>query len=193
MRYVALGDSISIDDYTGVVGGGAASQFARWIDAAGDDFVDLTRDGGITDDVLRDVARGLPDADVVTLTVGGNDFLMGRRVSEILDNISAITESLGRLGGTVILNTVYDPTDGDDELGERELGLPRSLRPSYNALNDGIKEVAARHDFLLSDLEALFHGHGIGSAEPWIVQLIEPNLAGATAIAAHWEELLRSR
>ena len=27
--YVALGDSISIDDYTGVPGGGAASQLAR--------------------------------------------------------------------------------------------------------------------------------------------------------------------
>ena len=33
MNYLALGDSISIDDYTEVAGGGAASQFARLIGA----------------------------------------------------------------------------------------------------------------------------------------------------------------
>jgi hypothetical protein len=40
--YLALGDSISIDDYTGVRGGGAVSQLARKL---GVDLVDLTRDG----------------------------------------------------------------------------------------------------------------------------------------------------
>ena len=44
---------------------------------------------------------------------------------------------------------------------------------------------------LLSDLEALFHGHGLRSADPWYVMVIEPNHAGASAIAAHWEALLR--
>jgi hypothetical protein len=37
------------------------------------------------------------------------------------------------------------------------------------------------HAFLVADLERLFHGHGVGSNEPWFVQVIEPNLAGATA------------
>jgi hypothetical protein len=40
--YFALGDSIAIDDYTGVRGGRAASQLARRL---GVDLVDLTRDG----------------------------------------------------------------------------------------------------------------------------------------------------
>jgi hypothetical protein len=31
---------------------------------------------------------------------------------------------------------------------------------------------------------------GVGSNEPWFVNVIEPNLPGATAIAEHWYELL---
>ena len=38
----------------------------------------------------------------------------------------------------------------------------------------------------------LCHGHGLASDEPWFVQVIEPNLAAATAIAEHWHELLSS-
>jgi hypothetical protein len=41
-----------------------------------------------------------------------------------------------------------------------------------------------------TDGAELFHGHGIASNEPWFVQVIEPNLAGATTIAEHWNELL---
>jgi hypothetical protein len=43
---------------------------------------------------------------------------------------------------------------------------------------------------MLSDLQALFRGHGIVSTEPWIVMQIEPNYAGATAIARQWRELI---
>jgi hypothetical protein len=42
---LALGDSISIDDYTGVPGGGAPSQLARTL---GIELVDLTRDANTT-------------------------------------------------------------------------------------------------------------------------------------------------
>jgi hypothetical protein len=57
----------------------------------------------------------------------------------------------------------------------------------------GIKHLADEHDFLLADLERLFHGHGIASNEPWFVLVIEPNLAGASATAEYWYELLTSR
>jgi hypothetical protein len=43
--YLALGDSISTDDHTGVRGGGAPSQLARKL---GVELVDLTRDGNTT-------------------------------------------------------------------------------------------------------------------------------------------------
>ncbi len=80
---------------------------------------------------------------------------------------------------------------------------PRSSRASgwrrssctgrVNAVNAGIAKLAGEHSFLLADLERLFHGHGLTSNEPWFVNRIEPNLAGATAIAEHWYELLISR
>jgi len=72
--YLALGDSISIDDYTGVTGGGAAAQLAHKL---GVELVDLTRDGNTTRGALADLARAPAAADVVTLTAGGNDLLGG--------------------------------------------------------------------------------------------------------------------
>ena len=62
-----------------------------------------------------------------------------------------------------------------------------------NAVNRGIAKLARARGFLLADLERLFHGHGVASNEPWFVQVIEPNLAGASAIAEHWYELLTTR
>jgi hypothetical protein len=67
------------------------------------------------------------------------------------------------------------------------------LRRRLNAVNRGIAKLARERGFVLADLERLFHGHGITSDEPWFVQVIEPNLAGASAIAEHWYELLTSQ
>jgi lysophospholipase L1-like esterase len=189
--YVALGDSISIDDYTGVVGGGAPSQLARRLNL---ELVDLTRDGNTTDGVRADLAR-LPSAvDLLTLTAGGNDLLLQQQSAEILRRLEWIAEHLVALEARVIINTVYDPSDGDDEVGRRELGLPitavRELRRRLAETNAGIKALAATYGFLLADLEDLFGGHGLTSSDPWFVQVIEPNLQGATAIANHWYELV---
>jgi lysophospholipase L1-like esterase len=192
--YLALGDSISIDDYTGVHGGGAASQLARKLGA---DLVDLTRDGNTTQGVLADLANAPAAADVVTLTAGGNDLLVGDLPRAILRRLHHIADGIQPLGARVVVNTIYDPSDGDNAVGRRELGLSRlatiELRRRLNALNGGIGKLAAEHGFLLADLERLFHGHGVASTEPWFVNAIEPNLAGATAIAEYWCELLTSR
>jgi acyl-CoA thioesterase-1 len=191
--YLALGDSISIDDYTGVPGGGAASQLARKL---GLDLVDLTRDGNTTQGVLADLVRAPDRADLVTLTAGGNDLLCGDLPRAILGRLHQIAKRIDALGARVIVNTVYDPSDGDDSVGRRELGLSRlatiTLRRRLNAVNRGIATLAQEHGFLLADLERLFHGHGLASDESWFVQVIEPNLAGATAIAEHWYELLNN-
>lgn len=192
--YLALGDSISIDDYTGVHGGGAPSQLARNL---GVDLVDLTRDGNTSQGVLADLVRAPAAADIVTLTAGGNDLLGGDLPRAILVRLHQIAQRIKPLGARVVVNTVYDPSDGDNEVGRRELGLSRlatiELRRRLNALNAGIGKLAAERDFLVADLERLFHGHGVASNEPWFVNVIEPNLAGATAIAEHWYELLTSR
>jgi lysophospholipase L1-like esterase len=192
--YLALGDSISIDDYTGVRGGGAPSQLARKL---GVDLVDLARDGNTTQGVLADLAGAPTAADLVTLTAGGNDLLGGDLPRAILRRLQQIAERIQPLGGRVVLNTIYDPSDGDNKVGRRELGLSRlatiALRRRLNAVNGGIAKLAREHGFLLADLERLFHGHGVASSEPWFINVIEPNLAGATAIAHYWYELLTSR
>jgi lysophospholipase L1-like esterase len=192
--YLALGDSISIDEYTGVRGGGAPSQLARKL---GVDLVDLTRDGNTTQGVLADLTRAPAAADLTTLTAGGNDLLGGELPRAILRRLDQIAARIQPLGARVVLNTIYDPSDGDNDVGRRELGLSRlatiALRRRLNALNRGIANLAIERGFLLADLERLFHGHGVTSNEAWFVQLIEPNLAGATAIAEHWYELLTPR
>jgi lysophospholipase L1-like esterase len=189
--YLALGDSISIDDYTGVRGGGAPSQLARKL---GVDLVDLTRDGNTTQGVLADLGRAPAAAGVVTLTAGGNDLLGGDLPRAILRRLHQIANRIQPLGARVVINTIYDPSDGDNDVGRRELGLSRlatiELRRRLNAVNGGIGKLAGERGFLLADLERLFHGHGVSSSEPWFVEVIEPNLAGATAIAEHWYELL---
>jgi lysophospholipase L1-like esterase len=191
--YLALGDSISIDDYTGVRGGGAASQLARKL---GVDHVDLTRDGNTTQGVVADLARAPAAADVVTVTAGGNDLLGGDLPRAILRRLHQIAERIQPLAVRVVVNTIYDPSDGDNDVGRRDLGLSRlatiELRRRLNAVNGGIARLARERGFLLADLERLFHGHGVASDEPWFVQVIEPNLSGATAIAEHWYELLTS-
>jgi lysophospholipase L1-like esterase len=193
--YLALGDSISIDDYTGVRGGGAPSQLARKLAVH---LVDLTRDGNTTQGVLADLARAPAAADIVTLTAGGNDLLYGDPPRAILRRrLHEIARRIQPLGARVVINTIYEPSDGDNDVGRRELGLSRlaaiELRRRLNAVNRGIAELAVERGFLLADLERLFHGHGVASNDPWFVQVIEPNLAGATAIAEHWSELLMPR
>src|ERR1043165_6094795 len=118
-QYLALGDSISIDKWTGVMGGGAARQFAAKIGARGEAFEDRTRDGNLTIGVLEDLRHVRNTPTLVTLTAGGNDLaLMGRPASEILATLHHIADGLDAWKCRVILNTVYDPTDGSNEIGK---------------------------------------------------------------------------
>jgi lysophospholipase L1-like esterase len=163
----------------------------------GIDLVDLTRDGNTTQGVLADLARAPAAANVVTLTAGGNDLLLHHLPRAILRRLHQIAEPIQALGARVVVNTIYDPSDGDNDAGRREMGLSRfgaiELRRRLNAVNGGIVKLARERGFLLADLEQLFHGHGVASNDPWFVQVIEPNLAGATAIAERWHELLTSQ
>ncbi len=205
MNYLALGDSISIDTYTGKADGGAASQFARLVGAT---HQNLTRDGRTTAGVLEAWGEITLKPDVVTLTAGGNDFLHGawaalngqgdwNAVSALpLANLDQIASRLAAFGCLVILNTVYDPTDGDNARLS-SFGMAPAIagqaRTAFDAINNGIRDLAKQHGFLLCDLETLFHGHTEAAAEPWIVSHIEPNLAGATAIANEWHTLYTNR
>jgi hypothetical protein len=103
----------------------------------------------------------------VTLTAGGNDLLGGDLARAILHRLDQIAVRIQPLGARVVINTIYDPSDGDNEIGRRELGLSRlatiELRRRLNAVNRAIAELARERGFLLADLERLFHGHGLAS------------------------------
>jgi len=64
----------------------------------------------------------------------------------ILRRLNLIAERIQPLGARVVVNTVYDPSDGDNNVGRRELGLSRlamiELRGRLNAVNRGIGTLA---------------------------------------------------
>jgi lysophospholipase L1-like esterase len=65
--------------------------------------------------VLTDLTRAPGAADVVTLTAGGNDLLLGDLARAILGRLHQIAQRIQPLGARVVVNTVYDPSDGDNE------------------------------------------------------------------------------
>jgi hypothetical protein len=93
------------DDYTGVRGGGAASQLARKL---GIELVDLTHDGNTTHGVLADLSAASAAADLVPITAGGNDLLSGELPRAILRRIHRFAQRIEPLGGLVVINTIYD-------------------------------------------------------------------------------------
>ena len=121
---------------------------SRWEEFSGRDlatrcpglsYTDLTEDGAMLDDVLLDELPRLGPgsgaaAVLVTLTVGGNDLLDAVFARRPLDKaVPAIERRYGELvaalrselpAATMVLTTVYDPTDGTGRLPRLE-GLGR--------------------------------------------------------------------
>lgn len=145
--YVALGDSMSIDDYAGGAGRGAASLLHRNRDAgfpgwAGRDLASagftaqiLARDGAAAADVLESQLPLISQAPaVVTLTMGGNDLLAAYgddaaardAVGGVIAAGQAILAELARSGDDVqiVVSTVYDPGDGTGAAGSAAMLPP---------------------------------------------------------------------
>jgi lysophospholipase L1-like esterase len=203
--YVALGDSISIDDYpareTGIPDIGAASLFARELRKRFPDltFDNLTADGATTDDVLRwqlPRVRETADETIVTLTAGGNDLLMNLRatrppvrlVEGILERLERILDELPRRlpNALVLLGTIYDPSDGTNVLyGEK---LDREAK-WLARVNEGIRALAGGK-VRLADIHQHFLGHGLSVPQEkrwyWEQLIFEPNAEGARQVAKLW-------
>lgn len=183
--YLALGDSMSIDDYTGVPGGGAVNQFFR---SLGDDWEldDRTFDGCRMDGVPRDGA-----GDLVTLTIGGNDLLwhkekylregVGEFAAEHLELLQAIRTQNPR--AVFIIGDVYAPA----------APLAANEVQALAAANAAIRANCQTVDGRLAAIHAAFRGR----EETLLCLGIEPTLAGAKVIAGLFEEArnetLRSR
>jgi lysophospholipase L1-like esterase len=223
LQYIALGDSISIDDYpereTGRAGLGAASLFHRnddrvWPEFAGRDLVhrhrgiefhNLTADGATTEDVIRfqlPRINHLNDPTIITLTAGGNDMLMHLRsprppvnlVGGIVERLEEIVQTLesNLTDATILIGTVYDPSDGTNTLyGER---LDREAK-WLAGVNDAIRSIArSRKRVILIDIHKHFLGHGLTVRERerwyWDELIFEPNARGASEVRRLWLDAL---
>jgi lysophospholipase L1-like esterase len=188
--YVALGDSISIDDYAGGPGRGAASlllhnrdqDFPDWTGRnltglwPGTRLLLLATDGAnsitvVQQQLLQLVRLGTVPT-LATLTIGGNDLLQayGDRAAvrsatrRVIDNGRQILSTLRDLMGPsapIVVGTVYDPSDGT---GRAELlGLPpwADAVELLAGLNRALLGLADEHGALVADLHGRFLGHGV--------------------------------
>jgi lysophospholipase L1-like esterase len=169
--YLALGDSMSIDKYTGMPGGGAAHQLhARLGD--GWRLVDRTCDGCR----MGDVHTG-DRADLVTLTVGGNDLLVEQE-RYLQEGMGRFAECHARLlaelrrrnpAACLVVGNIYAP----------QSPLPGPWQAGLDAANAAIAGNAAAAGARLADIRAAFDGH----EDEYLCLEIEPTLEGATVIA----------
>jgi hypothetical protein len=194
--YVALGDSISIDEYAGGRGRGGASLLAANRDEdfppwRGKDLRSLHErlryqllagDGATSHALLesqlpRLESSGMRPA-VVTLTVGGNDLLGAygdtARARQLVRLVRArVEEALGRLrrlmpspDDPVIVGTVYDPSDGSGDASQ--LGLPAwpDVLDVLAELNAGLRAGAEKFDARIAEIHDRFLGHGLRAGNP---------------------------
>lgn len=169
--YLALGDSMSIDDYTGVAGGGAVSQFHASL-GEGWQLDDHTLDGCCMQDV-----PSTEQGDLITLTIGGNDLLWKKEeyLSQGLQSFAAEHLHLLRKiraanpGALFIVGDIYRP---DAQLTKRE-------SEALDAVNRIIRGNCSQVGSSLAPIHETFRGH----ETDYLCLQIEPTLAGATAIA----------
>jgi lysophospholipase L1-like esterase len=175
----------------------------------GMEFLNLAEDGAMIDDVAtEELARLGHDSNdpgvLLTLTAGGNDLLdalaaglpLDREVRRIerryTDLIATILEELP--AATLVLTTVYDPTDGTGRLPG--LDSDRRLPIEYLASFNQRVRVLARESghILLADVHRHFLGHGRTAPEAdrwyWKRNPIEPNARGASEIRRVWMETI---
>lgn len=193
--YVALGDSISIDEYAGGPGCGGGSLLFRNRD---DDFPDwrgrdllsrdpaarfamLASDGATTRTLAAVQLPRLADLGlrptIVTLTIGGNDLLQAygdtARAHDVVAHVrSSVACALEQVtaalapGGQAVVGTVYDPSDGTADA--QRLGLPPwpEAVAVIGELNHALREVAAAHGAAVADIARHFAGHGLRAGDP---------------------------
>jgi hypothetical protein len=189
--YVALGDSISIDDYSGGPGRGGASLLARNRDDDfpawhGHDLADLpfrllATDGAtsqtLLDHQLPRLERSGVRPSVVTLTIGGNDVLgwygdttgalraaeaAVARAGQVLDRL----HRLATLDAQIVLGTVYDPSDGTADASR--VGLPPwpEVVEVLDHLNASLRQLAGQHGATVAEIHQRFLGHGLAAGNP---------------------------
>ncbi len=141
---------------------------------------------------------------LLTLSAGGNDLLdalsTGRKLDQAVrrieqrytDLVETIRDELP--GATLVLTTVYDPTDGTGRLPGLE-GYGSLPLEYLDHFNEHVRETAdSMTGTVLADVHRHFLGHGVTALEPdrwyWRRNMIEPNARGASEIRRLWWEAL---
>ena len=204
---------------------GAASLLHRnadehWPDFAGDDLVsrwpdiahlNVAEDGATIGDVFGSQLPQVSESEeptLITLSVGGNDLLsaianrpvpdlLSRIVRDVAEGYEFLVESLRRVRpqSTLILTTVYDPSDGTRKIpGLFDAAGPLPIE-SLHDLNTRIATIAREQDDAhVADAHAHFLTHGVTAKEKdrwyWKRSWIEPNAAGANEIRRLWLDAL---
>lgn len=170
--YLALGDSMSIDLYTGVEGGGAVRQVHRLLEEYGWRLDDRSTDGCRMERVPTDASGQL-----VTLTIGGND-LIEREGRWIRDGLEAFGAEHRRLLETLratspaaplLVANIYRP----------QTTLSEELQAALDVANRLIADNVRAVDASLIDVASAFRGR----ESILLTDDIEPTLAGASVIA----------
>ena len=194
----------------------------RYPDFAGDDLVsrwpdiallNVAEDGATIGDVFGSQLSQVEQSDeptLITLSVGGNDLLsafanrpvaslLAGIVRDVAEGYEFLVEALRRTRphSTLILTTVYDPSDGTRKVpGLFDAAGPLPIE-SLHDLNARIRAVASQaKDAVVADVHAHFLGHGVSAGENdrwyWKRSWIEPNAPGASEIRRVWLKALGS-
>ena len=192
-QYIALGDSISTDDYPGR-DRGAVSLFYLNRDEDFPEFeaydllslnsemqlIFAASNGATTETVLHAQLSQLPPnppgVTLVTLTIGGNDLLraihgdpnrVGEHTTKIVNNIQRILTIVQTTfpSSLILLGTIYDPTDGVGDLFSPDQPVPGALE-MLDHINARIRSFARPPRIHLVDIHQHFLGHGLRHADP---------------------------
>jgi lysophospholipase L1-like esterase len=199
-EYVALGDSYS----SGLGASGSTADCGRspngypslWAQArAITDFVDVSCSGAQTGDVLATQLSALSaDTDVVTITIGGNDAVLGNLATTCLQGntqcanvnsqfavdmpsfVAQVAAGYGAIRQAAPNADVY--VLGYPRIFETGsfcygLFVPNQyqrtlLAQSLNAFNDALAVAAADAGLRWVDVRTAFTGHGVCSLTPWL-------------------------
>lgn len=187
---VALGDSMSIDEYAGAPNLGAASLLycnddERYPEFVGRDlkttcpglrFRNAAWDGCTSGQLAYWLHNLEPDPrpTVLTLTIGGNDLLgwWTSAAADLATELAAFSARLDRIltelrhrfpQASILVGNVYDPSDGTGvlESGRAFQEGPAALRD----LNQVIASVVGLNEGRLVDIHGHFLGHGVRATD----------------------------
>jgi lysophospholipase L1-like esterase len=174
-------------------------------------YINLSEDGATIGDVFGSQLPQVAESDeptLITVSVGGNDLLsafankpvpdlLRRVVRDVADAYDFLVDALRRQRprSTLLLTTVYDPSDGTRKIPGVFDGAGPLPIESLHELNDRIRNVATGLPrAAVADAHAHFLGHGVTARAAdrwyWKRSWIEPNAPGASEIRRLWLDAL---